>query len=75
MTDTERRRLRFWAFPWIGAWLGIGGGVTSRFWTAHPIIGWVIGAAAGYFIAVSIMFFLERWGGIHAYKDNRHGWE
>lgn len=58
-----------------GAWLGIGGGVTSGFWTAHPTIGWVVGAAAGYFIAVSIMFFLERWWGIHAYKDNRSGWE
>jgi hypothetical protein len=30
MTDTERRRLRFRVFPWIGAWLGDGGGVTSR---------------------------------------------
>jgi hypothetical protein len=63
MADTKRRRLRFWVFPWIGAWLGIGGRVTSMLWTAHPTIGWIVGMAAGYFIGVSIMFFLEEWWG------------
>jgi hypothetical protein len=75
MTDTKQRHLRFWVFCWHGVWLAIGGGVTSSLWTAHPIIGWIVGAAAGFFIGTSIMFFLEKWWGIRAYKDSRPGWE
>jgi hypothetical protein len=75
MTDTERRRLKFWVFRWIGAWIGIGAGVVSGLWTAHPTIGGIVGAPAGYFLGVSIMAFLERWWGIRAFKDNRPGWE
>jgi len=73
VTDTGRRRLRFWTFPWIGAWLAIGGTITSGLWTAHPIAGWIVGAAAGYFIGVSTMFFMERWWGIRAHKSGISG--
>jgi len=52
----------------MGAWLGLGGSVTSGLWTAHPILGWIVGAATGHFIGGSIMFFVERWWKIRAFK-------
>jgi hypothetical protein len=73
MSGTERRRLKFWVFPWLGAWFGIGGSLANWACPAHPIFAWVVGVAVGDLIATSIMFFLfERWG-IHAFYYRTEG--
>jgi hypothetical protein len=73
MSGTERRRLKFWVFPWLGAWFGIGGSLANWACPSHPIFAWIVGVAVGDLIATSIMFFLfERWG-IHAFYDRTEG--